>query len=93
MEKFADFFMYFVIIVVALALRYLYKENRKSKEQEEPEEQLMAQQLKSNQSIHDYANILSDNNADTSDPDPAKEVTSDPEPDNSAEQPEADRRE
>ncbi len=75
MEKFADFFMYFVIIVVALALRFLYKENKKSKEKENPEEQQqLQQQLYSNQSIHDYANILNSNAADMG---PVEEATAD----------------
>ncbi len=93
MEKFADYFVYFVIIIVALALRYLYKENQKSKEKENPEEQQqLQQQLYSGQSIHDYANIMSNNTTETSDSDTAEELTSNSDQDNNTGQAEADNR-
>jgi mannitol-1-phosphate/altronate dehydrogenase len=92
MEKFADYFVYFVIIVVALALRYLYKENRKSKEKEDPEQQQLQQQLYSGPSIRDYANIMSNNTTDASDPDTNQETAADSEQNGSSEQTEVDHR-
>ena len=93
MEKFADYFVYFVIIVVALALRYLYKENRKSKEKENPEEQQQPQQqLYSGPSIRDYANIMCNNTADASDPDTNQDSAANSEQNSSSEQTEVDHR-